>query len=310
VSGRSPWKALGIAPTSDLRAIRSAYAAKLKAIDVDNDPAAFQALRALYDQVRHLAYRRQAQQADVAALDAVEDEESISGDADAELIEASPSAEADSDPVHDLNTLRQQIWEILADRRAQPWAANNLVSATQRLLQLPLLDRIDVADDTERWLAAIAAQHIPKSDPIIDLLVRHFGWDKHADSISTFYGLNRVLERQKDMECSVRLHNPSHDWHQAFTYLQQPPGDDYDADEKRRIGNHIRRLLESIRYHHPTVEEELDARHVALWAKAQKRFAPSLRDRLPDFTAAQWIGFAVFMLALINLAVSKLAPLL
>lgn len=43
------WKVLGIAPTSDTRAIRSAYSALLKAIDPETDPRAFIALREAFE---------------------------------------------------------------------------------------------------------------------------------------------------------------------------------------------------------------------------------------------------------------------
>jgi hypothetical protein len=46
---KQSWKMLGIAPTSDKRAIKKAYAAKLKSIDPDKDPKAFLELREALD---------------------------------------------------------------------------------------------------------------------------------------------------------------------------------------------------------------------------------------------------------------------
>ncbi|MES2441811.1 MAG: hypothetical protein V4574_03205 [Pseudomonadota bacterium] len=46
------WKALGIDPTSDTRAIRIAYAARLKEIDPESDPQAFIALREAFETAR------------------------------------------------------------------------------------------------------------------------------------------------------------------------------------------------------------------------------------------------------------------
>lgn len=45
----SPWPDLGIPATTDQGAIRRAYAARLKTLDVDGDPAAFMRLRSAYE---------------------------------------------------------------------------------------------------------------------------------------------------------------------------------------------------------------------------------------------------------------------
>jgi hypothetical protein len=43
------WQELGVAPTTDAKAIRRAYAVRLRAMDVDREPEAFQKLRAAYE---------------------------------------------------------------------------------------------------------------------------------------------------------------------------------------------------------------------------------------------------------------------
>ncbi|HEX4301411.1 MAG TPA: hypothetical protein VHZ78_01365 [Rhizomicrobium sp.] len=53
------WNELGIAATTDLKQIRRAYAARLRAIDPDADPAAFQRLRVAYNRALYAATQPQ-----------------------------------------------------------------------------------------------------------------------------------------------------------------------------------------------------------------------------------------------------------
>src|SRR4051794_19992018 len=59
----SPWAILGIEPTGDAKTIRRAYAAGLRAIDADREPAAFQRLRAAYEAALHGAAQGGGQRA-------------------------------------------------------------------------------------------------------------------------------------------------------------------------------------------------------------------------------------------------------
>src|SRR5215471_18001762 len=43
------WEELGIVPTADAKAIRRAYAGRLRGLDPDQDPAAFQRLRQAFE---------------------------------------------------------------------------------------------------------------------------------------------------------------------------------------------------------------------------------------------------------------------
>ncbi len=56
----SPWQELGITPTADRNAIRRAYAARLKMLDLQREPAAFQRLREAYEAAFHGTPRQTA----------------------------------------------------------------------------------------------------------------------------------------------------------------------------------------------------------------------------------------------------------
>jgi hypothetical protein len=58
------WEELGIEPTLDAKAIRRAYAERLKSIDADADIDAFQRLRRAYEMALASAMHNQARPAD------------------------------------------------------------------------------------------------------------------------------------------------------------------------------------------------------------------------------------------------------
>lgn len=270
MSGTEPWISLGLAPTSDIRAIRSAYAGKLKQIDVDADPESFRALRERHDWAVHLAYSMSDEpnenglsaahcQEEAAALETVDDSPDVL------LASAAVDDHISGDSFQAMEQLRSRIWQLLTDEKYGPWHAERLAAETRALVELPILENIDVTAETEHWLGTVIAQTVPRSDPMVAIVVRHFGWERLEGKVGGFYGLHHALQRLKDIDCSARLRQADHRWHQAFLYLQQPSRPSVSADEKRKIGNHINSLLESIRFHNPTVEAELDAEHVAQW---------------------------------------------
>ena len=66
MSAANPWEELGIAETTDGKAIRRAYAGRLRSIDQQKDPGAFQRLRGAYEWALNYAARRSETQPDQA----------------------------------------------------------------------------------------------------------------------------------------------------------------------------------------------------------------------------------------------------
>lgn len=264
-----PWASLGLAATSDVHAIRSAYAGKLKQIDVDSDPDSFRTLREQHDWAVHLAHSMAAEQSP-GEIPATRQEKFVSRaeagrHPDDVALAASQGGPVAGDPFEAMEQHRARIWQLLTEEKQSPWHSGQIADETRALLHLPIMENIDVTAETEHWLAAAIAQTIPRSDPMVAMVVDQFGWERLHGKVGGFYGLHHALQRRRDIDCSVRLRQPDHRWHQAFLYLQQPPQPEVTPDQKRKIGNHINQLLESIRFHNPTVEAELNADHVAQW---------------------------------------------
>jgi hypothetical protein len=232
---------LGIAPTDDRRAIRSAYAARLKAIDPEEDPKAFIALREAMEQA--LAGALQLPRARSAASEP---------EPEAQPIGPSEIASMLDDP----RFLLEDDMGILLKLVENPDWNDNAVAQRERLqmiLRNPALDNPDIAAKLERWLIDMIADALPASDPLIEPAIETFHWKPVFGKAAPDEAMLAILARARDLDALRKLLDPDHPLHHAYLMLQQPP-ETVPRRKRRKAEADLRTLLRMLREQYRTLE--------------------------------------------------------
>ncbi|WP_294057016.1 hypothetical protein [Sphingomonas sp.] len=291
---------LGIGPTSDTRAIRRAYAARLKTIDVDCDPKAFIELREAFEAAqREAEWRGRATTEEVADWDAEEAEDEGESDEDEGVALAAGDlpdpSEASTGPDPRLEPEAEESqheetrtgpWSPLtpeqieehANRLAHllhevsnpesPWSRTDqsrlMFEHWNAVVSDPRMKQVGFYADAETWLGNLLAQTIPASDPLLPLAVEQFGWERTAGTIDQTPAAGRILQRLHMLDFWRAVQGPRHPLHAAWRELITPAGED-----SRRgwmvSGAKVRQLLATVRRDYPELESEFDWYRVALW---------------------------------------------
>lgn len=214
MSPREAWAVLGIAPTDDARAVRSAYSARLKAIDVDADPAAFIALRAAFEAATRIAEGKPARRRAASAPKPPR--------AEPEAPPAARPAPRRRSPWDEKDPRRDARQAILAELRARGRAPDGerIAAALAVLLEPLALERVDLLVETEAWMLETILAHVPRSDAMIAPALRAFGWhDRPLASAE----IERVLDRYRDVRYRDRALVDTRGW-KALAGPFEPPG--------------------------------------------------------------------------------------
>jgi hypothetical protein len=278
IGERQAWTLLGISPTQDRRAIKRAYAAKLKAIDPDVDVAAFLQLREALGLAQYLAEYGNGDE-DEPLFAAAQDGGPDDGDTE-EANEGlhvfplhAPQLEIEDDarpftltvspspPVDPSQLLRQRLISQL-NGAADPAA---LEETFKELRADPRCEAVDFADDLENWLAQVLLNFVPHSDPLVPIAVAQFGWADELQAVRPRWAQRAVALRKLDLECVAALEQPGHQWHRAYTLLREPGLEPVSWAKDRKLVPEVRGLLDSLRWHNPQVENMLNPDRVQAW---------------------------------------------
>lgn len=307
------WRRLGLEPTDDARAIRRAYAQRLKATDVDADPAAFVELRAALERALVLAARRARKPEPALALvetpvqQAPREPDIASSSPEVEL-EPAPEPRSRPEQVRPRSPPAPPAWlerrsvhvaPPQLDRRVLDWlggllggdsplpeAQAEIAALTAELLADPALNHIAHSMEVEAWLADVIARSPPRSDVMIDPVVAHFRWREQAGGWRRSPAVEAVLHRQVDLSYRAEVARRRHPKNRAYRELTAPP-----RKRVRLITGSLRRevagLLQVARSEHPTLMHDFNADSLAQWqARLERGTAPqrawsTLARRLP-----------------------------
>lgn len=292
MSPAEAWVVLGIAPTDDERAIKRAYSALLKGIDVDRDPEGFIRLREAMETARSWG-TYDYEDEDEEDWEEPEGEDDETGDEDG------PGRwEADEPAVphsagfawsgswarpggwftglrpplplvadDGLAALCARIDRLLFDEAPPEDEARlreEIGRAGRALLKSPALQGVDTALAVENWLSAAIAAAIPRSDALAVPAINHWGWHRGGASWNRPAAVDAVLGRYEDR---VWLLGPAAEAHKvALGELKGSPRAKLGWFELGR-GVKVERFLKLVRHDHPSVLHDLEPASVAWWDK-------------------------------------------
>ncbi len=291
------WRLLGLEPTGDRRAVKRAYAAKLKAIDPDKDIGGFLALRDALESAQRAAdriadappSREQGAHFPIEQVGAPKplvpttgprqagDDSAVSG-----LAHVKEAAKPEPD-------IRDNIAAILSAQMSDPSEPESLIVAMRQLLADERMQRVEFSSKTEDWLAFILVRTIPRSDPVIPLVTKHFNWMAELRKANRRPMVTSAAQRAVDLDCIESLSEARHPWHDAFTKLREPSPKTLSLKDRLQLKPHVAELLASLRYHNPMVERLFEPAHVKLWDEAVAKSPVRNHQRKPGISWYGWM---------------------
>lgn len=246
------WKTLGLEPTDDQRAIRSAYIRRLKEIDPDLEPGQFIALREAYE-----AAREEAEQP--APADAMAPSGSLrpAGSGPAIIDTSTPRQASDR-----IETLLFELGEHVLDPDV-PMDEPAIRRLLQELLSPAILTPVNDAMRIEDAILDLIDVGTLRAEPLLGPAIRAFGWrEQQFPSATVEWALamhveNKILIREPGLK-------PAYD-------ALRGPFSRPNPWKERRLLPLVEALFDISEKRFPNLADELDPEAWAWWQARRGR---------------------------------------
>ncbi|GAB5482772.1 MAG: hypothetical protein Pars92KO_25290 [Parasphingorhabdus sp.] len=322
----NPWIELGIAATDDTRAIRRAYAKKLKSIDPDSEPENFVALREAYDWALHLAHQtQQTERADDSELLELtakgqdvpsnsyakgEQEPPSQAAVAAEGAESAPNSTNGFSDWQFGDDLFNRIVAILAaegkqDQFLTEQEESALMAEAERFFSWLEQSPILVSQSFEDDLARLLAYTIPRSDMLLAIAIEQFGWSQSGADWDRDVAIPHLLNRHQGNVILAELMEPEHHLHSAYLELlgQGPKRQFFQKEPVKQV----RELLTIVHGRYPSVEAVFEPETLAYW-ESKLKFSEPREDQRDGGWFKNW-GIGLAAVILLNLVARSIGDL-
>lgn len=255
----SPWDLLGLEPDADRSAIRRAYADRLRAMDPEADPQAFQRLR-------------DARDAALAGEHRPLPEVTPSPPSNPEPAAATPGPVptppvVDEEPVPTIEpdlTAIERLRDLVMEPGLNP-SPDEITELADRILADPAMLNVQHAMAVESYFADLIVHGTPRSDPLVDPAIRYFRWDRTEDDLGGAPVIDWILRRETDRYFDVELatHHPG--WKKLLDDLRMGPPERWQRLRSWYQGHRVEYLLAYIQERHPTAMATLNREAVEWW---------------------------------------------
>lgn len=169
-----------------------------------------------------------------------------------------------------------EVFSLLHDEREADgiWLDDveeqRLLDLIDLLLSDPRMAQVDFFEGASRWFAEVLAASIPRSDPVLQAVTNHFGWNREMESMRLPEPARRVVERARSLAYIALVEAPDHPDHRLWAELTKPAYEKSRRSLFIRTGT-MRTYLAKIRRLYPDAETRFDTMRVALWDRSSLR---------------------------------------